>query len=115
MTGAGAVIAHLQVKTLQAALRAKEKNLEEVNEECDDLNNQLNKVTNEKDALQMQLQKLAAHSNDEGRANRPRVTKLQQQINELQAQHPPTLFLHLLAGIAYISAERSRLSGIPKC
>ena len=71
------------------ALRAKGKNLEEVNEECDDLNNQLNKVTNEKDALQMQLQKLAAHSNDEGRANRPRVTKLQQQINELQAQHPP--------------------------
>ena len=50
MAGADTVIAHLQIKTLQAALRTKGSNLEEVNDECDDLAHQLNKVAKEKDA-----------------------------------------------------------------
>lgn len=69
-----------KVKALQADLRAKEAMLADLNEECDDFTDQLSKVTKERDASQMTLQKLQAQVQDEDAMSGPRVKKLQQQV-----------------------------------
>jgi len=73
-----------KVKALQADLRSKDTMLADLNEECDDLTDQLSKVTKERDASQMALQKLQSQVQDEDAMSGPRVKKLQQQITDLQ-------------------------------
>jgi len=73
-----------KVKALQADLRGKDTMLADLNEECDDLTDQLSKVTKERDASQMTLQKLQSQVQDEDAMSGPRVKKLQQQITDLQ-------------------------------
>eukprot|EP00035_Acanthoeca_spectabilis_P020591 m.433685 g.433685 ORF g.433685 m.433685 type:complete len:1351 (-) comp17608_c0_seq1:6494-10546(-) len=73
-----------RVNTLQSQLRAREAELEEINEECDRVSDSLAKAEKDKSALEVRLHQLEAQKLDEDAMSGPKVKKLQAQLAELQ-------------------------------
>jgi len=73
-----------KVNQLQAQLRAKDLELVDCTEECDELNVDLASVTKEKEALSIKLHQLELQRDEEELLNGPRIKKLQAQITGLQ-------------------------------